>query len=458
MMEAEPVLSTLRSDGRRRWLKPRLFTGRYWHARRLVAYALIALFVALPFIKINAKPAVFLDVVNRHFTLFGYTFLPTDTILLALFMVGVFLSVFLITAIAGRAWCGWGCPQTVYMEFVFRPLERIFEGTVGRGGSSNGGALGARKAAYYLLVVILCVLLANVFLSYFVGVETLVKWCSQSPFQHPQGFLVMFVTSLLMVIDFAFFREQLCVLACPYGRFQSVLLDRQSTIVAYDARRGEPRGPLSVAADETSSPRGDCIDCKLCIATCPTGIDIRKGLQMECIACTQCIDACDQVMAKVGKPAGLIRYSSQSEMEGKPRRWLRPRVLAYPVALLAIGGLFLTLLLNKADTDITVMRALGNPFNVLADGNVTNSIKLKITNRGERAVQYRVNLPVDSHGKLLAGNPVMDIASGESRTETLTFSIPRQLFTAGTYELPLNVSSDHGFQRELRCRLLGPQN
>ncbi len=159
MMAVEPVLSTLKSDGRRRWIKPRLFTGRFWHARRIVAYALIALFVALPFVRINAKPAVFLDVVNRHFTLFGYTFLPTDTILLALFMVGAFLSVFLVTAIAGRAWCGWGCPQTVYMEFIFRPLERFFEGTVGRGGSARVSTMGARKAAYYMLVVILCVYL-----------------------------------------------------------------------------------------------------------------------------------------------------------------------------------------------------------------------------------------------------------------------------------------------------------
>lgn len=458
MMEVEPVLSTLKSDGRRRWIKPRLFTGRFWHARRIVAYALIALFVALPFVRINAKPAVFLDVVNRHFTLFGYTFLPTDTILLALFMVGAFLSVFLVTAIAGRAWCGWGCPQTVYMEFIFRPLERFFEGTVGRGGSARVSTMGARKAAYYMLVVILCVVLANVFLSYFVGVDTLSKWCTQSPFQHPQGFLVMFVTSLLMVIDFAFFREQLCVLACPYGRFQSVLLDRESTIVGYDVRRGEPRGSLTLTMEAMTPTRGDCIDCKLCVAACPTGIDIRKGLQMECIACTQCIDACDQVMTKIAKPTGLIRYCSQAELDGKPRRWLRPRVLAYPAALLAVGGLFLTLLLNKADTDVTVMRSAGNPFNVLTDGTVSNSIKLKITNRGEHAVQYRLELPIASNGKILAGNPVLDIAAGESRTETLTISMPRELFADGSCELTLTVSSDPGFHRDLRCRLLGPQS
>ncbi len=268
----------------------------------------------------------------------------------------------------------------------------------------------------------------------------------------------MFVTSLLMVIDFAFFREQLCVLACPYGRFQSVLLDRESTIVGYDVRRGEPRGSLTLTMEAMTPTRGDCIDCKLCVAACPTGIDIRKGLQMECIACTQCIDACDQVMTKIAKPTGLIRYCSQAELDGKPRRWLRPRVLAYPAALLAVGGLFLTLLLNKADTDVTVMRSAGNPFNVLTDGTVSNSIKLKITNRGEHAVQYRLELPIASNGKILAGNPVLDIAAGESRTETLTISMPRELFADGSCELTLTVSSDPGFHRDLRCRLLGPQS
>ncbi|HEX6986500.1 MAG TPA: cytochrome c oxidase accessory protein CcoG, partial [Planctomycetaceae bacterium] len=385
----EQVLSTLERDGRRRWLVPRLSPGRFWKARRTVAYGLIALFVALPYVRIGGKPSVLLDLPARRFTLFGFTFLPTDTALLALFLLGAFLTIFLLTALVGRVWCGWGCPQTVYLEFVFRPIERLFDGTRGRGGKPPRPAAGWRTAAKWACYLVVSMLLAHVFLAYFVGVERLAVWVRQSPFEHPLPFLVMAATTGLMLFDFAWFREQTCTIACPYGRLQSVLLDRRSLIVAYDTSRGEPRGKLRKGLPIVPD-QGDCVDCGACVRTCPTGIDIRNGLQMECVSCTQCVDACDEIMDRVGKPRGLIRYSCQAAIDGEPRGKVRARVVLYPLALAGVAAAFFALLLGRDSFDATLLRNLGSPFTVAADGGVQNSLRIKVVNRADRPVGFEV--------------------------------------------------------------------
>ncbi|WP_233148191.1 cytochrome c oxidase accessory protein CcoG [Rhodopirellula sp. MGV] len=292
------VLSTLEKDGSRRWLRPKLAPGFWWHKRRIIAYMLMVIFVAIPHLQVNNKPLILLDIAARKFTIFGRTFLPTDTMLLALLILTVLFSIVLVTAVAGRVWCGWACPQTVYMEFLFRPIDRLFEGTKGKGGKPKKGMNGALQVARFAVYVVLCAFLAHTFLAYFVGVERLSEWVQRSPVEHPVPFFVMVFTVGLMLFDFMFFREQLCLIACPYGRFQSVMLDEQSMVVAYDHIRGEPRKKGKHAPDEKV---GDCVDCNQCVVVCPTGIDIRKGLQMECINCTQCIDACDSVMEKVAR-------------------------------------------------------------------------------------------------------------------------------------------------------------
>ena len=273
----EHVLSTLESDGSRRWIHPRLSTGKWWKRRRVVAYALIVFFVVLPHLRINGKPPVLLDIVARKFVFAGHTFLPTDTLLLALAMVGVFVTIVLATALTGRVWCGWGCPQTVYMEFLFRPIDRFFENTVGRGGKAKREVSGGWAVARFLVYLLLCMLLAHTFLAYFVGTDRLAQWIRSSPIEHPTAFLVMGGTTVAMMFDFLFFREQLCLIACPYGRFQSVMLDRSSLIVAYDGNRGEPR---KKGRHIEGDGNGDCVDCNQCVVVCPTGIDIRDGLQM----------------------------------------------------------------------------------------------------------------------------------------------------------------------------------
>ncbi|MDX1440570.1 MAG: cytochrome c oxidase accessory protein CcoG, partial [Rubricoccaceae bacterium] len=307
----EEVLTTLGADGKRKWIYPTPSHGRFETRRRILGWALIALFVALPIIQINGRPAVLLDVADRTFSLFGLTFFPTDTFLLLILGIAMVVFIVLLTALWGRVWCGWACPQTVYLEFLYRPIERLIEGREHVRKRRNEGAWTWdklwRKVLKHSIYVIVSVALAHVFVSYFVGWERLIHWMTGPPTEHWGFFVLMAGTAGLVLFDFGFFREQMCTITCPYARMQSVLMDEDSLIVSYDPNRGEPRG-----RGKNREDLGDCIDCFACVRTCPTGIDIRDGLQMECVACTQCIDACDDIMDKVGKPRGLIRYTSEN--------------------------------------------------------------------------------------------------------------------------------------------------
>ncbi|QDT21188.1 cytochrome c oxidase accessory protein CcoG [Gimesia chilikensis] len=449
----EHVLSTLEKDGSRRWMYPRLFKGKFWNRRRIVGYFLIVLFIVLPHLQVNSRPAIFLNITRREFTIFGFTFLPTDTLLLAFFMISVFLSIFLLTALFGRVWCGWACPQTIYLEFVYRPIERLFCGTTGHGGKPRKPVPLIRRVMMYGAYLIISMILAHTFLAYFVSVSELQHWVRQSPFTHPTGFLVMTSTVVLMMFNFSFFREQLCTIACPYGRFQSVLLDRRSLIVSYDPQRGEPRGKIS-KTDPT--PKGDCIDCGQCVQACPTGIDIRDGLQMECLHCTQCMDACDEIMVKVDRPLGLVRYSCQDEIDGQPTKKLRPRVIIYPLLLLLSVSAFTITLLNKKSFDITIMRNYGNPFIVTEDDQVENNLQLKLVNRTDQPDEYTIKvLDAPDVTMELIGSP--DLKARETKTIPMLVSAPRKSFVAGLREVELSIQSQNqADERRVTCQILGP--
>ncbi len=448
----ERVLPTLNKDGTRRWLRPKVAKGPFWRRRLATACALIALFTVIPYLRVNDKPIVLLDVVHRRFTLFGTTFHPTDTALLMLLLLAVFVTIFLLTAILGRVWCGWACPQTVYMEFLYRPIERWIEGTRARQLRLDVEGPNARRFVKNAVFLAVSMFLAHTFLAYFVGVESLARWVTRSPFEHPAAFLVMAGTTALMFLDFGWFREQVCLVACPYGRFQSVLLDRRSLIVGYDPLRGEPRAPLKGRTTE----KGDCIDCSACVIVCPTGIDIRDGLQMECIHCTQCIDACDAVMEKVGKPKGLVRYGSRDEFEGKPRKILRPRVVLYPALLVVIVGALGWALAHRSPLDVTVLRGLGAPYAVLPGGQVSGPIRVKVVNRSGAERRYTVSIAEPPGLSLIA--PVNPFTLGDGRTETsgMFVNAPASAFRNGLLEIVVRVEDDSGFVEEIPYRLLGP--
>jgi len=450
----ERILPTMNPDGSRRRLRPVLSAGAFWQARRVMAYALMVVFFIIPYLRMNGKPLVLLDLPRREFTLFGYTFLPTDTLLFMLLFISAGIAIFLLTALLGRVWCGWACPQTVYMEYLFRPLERLIEGgTSGIQALDRQGGVKPRRIFKYAVYGVLALFLAHTFLAYFVGIERLIEWVQRSPFEHPTAFFIMAGTTVAIFLDFAWFREQTCLVACPYGRLQSVLLDRKSLIVAYLPLRGEPRA----RARERSEASGDCVDCGACVRTCPTGIDIRDGLQMECIHCTQCMDACDEIMDKVGKPRGLIKYSTRCEVEGRPSRLLRPRVVLYPAALLAVLGTFVYLLSIKQDTDVTLLRGIGAPYSFDADGQVVNTIRIKVTNRGGEERRYRIEL-ADADGlRLIAPENPLPVASGSVRTGGVFVVAAAGRFEDGQRPVRFRITDGGDYTAEFEYLLVGPR-
>lgn len=445
------ILPTLNPDGTRNRIRPKLAKGKFLRARFWLAWALMAFFVACPFIHVNQKPLILLDIPEREFTFFGQTLLATDGVLVMITMLGIFVGIFLLSAVLGRAWCGWGCPQTVYMEFLFRPIERLFEGNRSEQLKLDREGPNLRRVLKNIVFGVISVFLANVFVGYFIGVDVLFRWMLESPFSHPVAFAVMAGTAALVFVDFAYFREQMCTVACPYARLQAVLLDRRSLVIGYDARRGEPR---------TKKPKdigGDCIDCLNCVVTCPTGIDIRNGLQLDCIACAQCADACDRVMDKIKRPRGLIRYGSVESLEtGKPTRVLRPRVAIYAALLgIALGALVL-FRTRQGTADVTVLRGLGEPY-VVDAGTVRNHIRVKIENRSGADRDYTIELKGVAGGRLIAPENPLHVRQGTHESCAVFVIAPQSLFANGPLPIQIRVFDGAQFDREVPYRLIGPR-
>jgi len=424
MVPVERVLSTLNRDGTRRWIRPKLARGRFLKWRRIVGYALIALFVFLPRLRFGGRPAFLFDLEARELDLFGAVFRPSDGFVLALVGIAIVAAVFLVTALFGRVWCGWGCPQTVYLEHVFRPVERWLEGS--RGQRANA----ARKAVKWTIYAALSFALANVFLAYFVGTDRLETWVFHSPLDHVGGFLIVVGVSALMLFDYGWFREQMCIVACPYGRLQSVLLDQRSLVIAYDKDRSS-----------------DCIDCRKCVAVCPTGIDIRDGLQMECIGCAQCIDACDPLMEKLKRPKGLIRYTSADK--GK---LLRGRTVAYPVLLVLALGLLAWRVGERTGTEVWVERIEGPAFVALPDGNISSQARIKIENESDAPRSYTLSVPGLRSAATWQAKPRASI------TIPMMVDVPRSAFVHGEKKIELQIRDDSGGMQVVALTLFGPED
>jgi cytochrome c oxidase accessory protein FixG len=453
----EDLLYSLAQDGSRRWIDPVVTNGRFYKLRLGLAVALIALFLSLPLVQIAGKPGIFLDLARRQFTFAGATFHPTDNLILLAFGATIIIAVFAVTALFGRAWCGFACPQPIYMEFVYRPLERLFEGPR-RNAIAKAGAAErlARRSAKWLSFAAVSLFLAGTFAAYFVGWADLVPGIFVAPSEHRGPLAVIVFLAVAMLVDFAYFRDQMCTVACPYGRLQTVLYDPDTVIVGYDGRRGEPRGRRQSGANDVAL--GDCVDCGRCISTCPTGMDIRRGLQMECIGCAQCIEACDEVMVKLDKAPGLIRFTSERELETGRRQFWRPRLGVYAVVFVAaLGGLF-GVAHGRKPAGLEVLRSGREPFRMLPNGDVANILRLRITNNLHEAQSFTVTLAEPHDAKLVVSESPLVVPGDGVSTVELVVTADDDLFehNGGQATAQFVVSSSSGATFGKTFVLLGP--
>jgi cytochrome c oxidase accessory protein FixG len=395
------TVTSINADGSHHILHPADVNGRFTVARRFVAAVMIAVYVLLPWIPINGAPAVFFDVEMRRFHVLGLTMVTQDMWVLFFAISGLGFLLFVVTAVLGRIWCGWACPYTVFLDHIFRRIERWIDGDAQARRKLAVAPNDLRKIGKRLLkhtLYIVCsTLIAHVFLSYFVSLSRLYTFMQQGPLEHATSFgVVIFLTGTLYFC-FAHFREQFCILMCPYGRLQSALTDDDTMIIGYDEKRGEPRGK---ATDPTA---GACIDCNRCVTVCPTGIDIRDGLQLECIGCAACIDACDEIMVKLDRPTGLVRYDSSRGLAGEKRRIFRPRLIAYAaLALMGLVALGFTAF-NRAKPMNANLTRMNGPSFYLDPTLVRNHFQLRLFNKRNQAMTFRISLENPPPGYVLTG-------------------------------------------------------
>ena len=454
----DEILSTLNKDGSRKWIYPTLSKGLWWKRRLIVGYLLIFLFIAMPIVKINGHPAILFDIFTWKFSLFGLIFSPTDTELLMVFGLTILVGVLFVTALFGRVWCGWGCPQTVYLEFIYRPIETFFEGKPSKRRRTDSKTLGVsqtlKKVLKWIVFFFVSLGLAHVFVAYIAGWERLGDFMTQSPMNHPSLFGLMSGMTALILFDFGYFREQMCTITCPYARLQSVLIDKDSMIISYDPSRGEPRGKKRQSPELTL---GDCIDCNACVRTCPTGIDIRNGLQMECIGCVQCVDACDEIMTKIEKPIGLIRYTSESALAKEPTKLLRPRVILYGILLTLLLSIFTILIAGSKDVSVKVLRTGGAPFTMVKD-DVLNSFKVRIENN--TVEKQQVVFDGDFNPKMtlfVAGGNEIIIDQGSFKKVIVRASLPKSEFKDGSAEVKVRLKTQDNEDVFISLKMIGPK-
>ena len=422
-------VTTINRDGSRFFLHPADVDGFFTRFRRLFALLLVGIYLSLPWIQINGNPAVFLDVLNRRFYLLGLTFTAQDLWLAFFFITGLGFSLFFVTALFGRLWCGWACPHTVFLEHVYRRIERWIEGDAPKRRKLDQRAWDAgklfKRGLKHGLFIIISLIIAHFFLAYFVSIPQLYSWMQSSPAENWGAFVFVFVASGLIYFNFAWFREQLCLVICPYGRLQSALIDDDSVIIGYDANRGEPRGKA------TQTDVGDCIDCNRYVQVCPTGIDIRQGLQIECIGCANCIDACDAIMTKLDRPKGLVRYDSQNGFAGKKKSILRPRIALYFVLML-FGATAMTLsAMQLRSANMSLVRMTGMPY-FLTETTVRNQYVVRVINKSAEPRVFTIKHAIENQNQIYEIKGIDDeiyVEGISEETRPIALLVPKESYS-----------------------------
>lgn len=424
-------LGTVNEEGKRVWVYPKKPSGKLYDYRKYVSYILLAFFVAGAFVKINGNQFLMFNVMERRFNIFGFPFWPQDFHLFVISMIIGVIFIALFTVAFGRLFCGWVCPQTIFLEMVFRRIEYWTEGDRNAQIKLDKQEWNTekikKKGLKWLLFFIISFLIANLFLAYIISSDSLLQMITEGPEHHLGTLIALLIFTAVFYYIFAWFREQVCIIACPYGRLQGVLLDNKSIVVAYDHVRGEAengRAKLAKNEDRLLAGKGDCIDCKLCVAVCPMGIDIRHGTQLECTNCTACIDECDTVMSKVGFPKGLIRYASEDEISKKEKFVVTARMKGYAAILFILTGIFIGMLFLRNDVEATVLRLPGQLYEHKGD-NISNVFTYKVVNKTANDfnnVRFKLAKP---EGKI-------------KMVRNTTFFVPKEGMAQGTLFIEIN--------------------
>jgi cytochrome c oxidase accessory protein FixG len=429
-------------SSKREWIYPLIRKGRFYKWRSYISYIYLLFFFAGPFIRINGQPLLLLNIIDRQFVLFGQVFWPQDIFLFVLATLVFVVCVVVFTIAFGRIFCGWICPQTIFMEMVFRKVEAWIEGDANRQKKLNAAPWTkdkiVKKSGKHFAFILISFLIANTFLAYIIGSDALIKIIVEPVNSHWVGFISIWVFTAAFYLVYSQVRELVCTVICPYGRLQGVMLDEHTLVVAYDDVRGEPRGKLSRVEDPFKI-KGDCIDCGLCVSVCPTGIDIRNGTQMECINCTACIDVCDEVMDKIHKPRNLIGFFSENMIRNKEKPTFTVRMMAYSVVILVLTSVLAYFIFTRSDMNITVMRSAGMLYQQQAGGNVSNIYNAEIINKTNKKALMTIR-PEDPAIKIKYIQAPGEIDKGES-VKTVFFVI-------------INAASIHQAKTDVKLQLI----
>ncbi len=437
-------IGTIAEDGKRAWVFPKKPSGRFYEYRKWVSYGLLLFLIASPIVKVNGNQFLMFNVLERRFNIFGFPFWPQDFHLFVISMIIGVIFIALFTVAFGRIFCGWMCPQTIFLEMVFRRIEFWIDGDRGAQirldrQSWNAEKIRKRVLKWFVFFVI-SFLIANVFLAYLIGSDTLIRYVTDGPSQHLSTLISLLIFTGVFYFVFAWFREQVCIIACPYGRLQGVLLDNKSIVVAYDHKRGEAengRKKFRKGEDREALGNGDCIDCFQCVNVCPTGIDIRNGTQLECVNCTACIDECDTIMEKIDKPKGLIRYASEDNIEKKAKFTFTPRLKGYSAVLFILTGVLVGMLFLRNDLEANILRLPGQLYERKEGNIISNVYTFKLINKTTKEVP-------DVSFKLLSHKGAIDVVTHKK------FSVPAEKLAEGTLFIDINAAALNGDKDKLK--------
>ncbi|MGN7866490.1 cytochrome c oxidase accessory protein CcoG [Chryseobacterium sp.] len=443
-------IGTMEQSGKRKWVFPRKPKGKYTNYRNIVSYLLLIIYFSLPFIKINGNPLLMFNVIDREFFIFGQPFYPQDFFILTLGAIASLIFIIVFTIAFGRIFCGWICPQTIFMESIFRKIEYLIEGDRNKQMKLDRQEWNSEKiwkrSLKWSVYIIISLIITHFMFMYIVGYEEVFRIVSEGPFAHPTNFIVMILLTAAFYFVFAWFREQVCTLVCPYGRLQGVLIDKDTINVFYDFKRGENRSKWRKGEDRKAAGKGDCIDCHQCVVVCPTGIDIRDGQQLECINCTACIDACDEVMDKVGLPKGLIRYASENEIEKETQFKFTGRMKGFSIFLLLLVGFLGFLLYSRGEMEAKFIKPAGSTFFV-RDGKITNTYNYTFLNKTNDKKIVTIKVIEPTHGEITySASSKIQVDRDKISKGTINISFPenemrlsKQNITIGVYDMKGNL-------------------